>query len=561
MPGDPVAMADSTSPDGHPLAPTVSPFELLAIVWRRRAVVAVVLVASIVVALALSLHSPKRYSSSAQLLFRDPGFAQALFGNGLFQNGPEEPQRTTQTNIDVVTSLSVATRAEREVHTGESPETLLKSISVAPSSNANIAVITATRSTPRGAAAVANAFANGYVVYRRETDRALIGQAEELVSQSLKTAVPAEVPKLETSLHQLRVLRALQTGDGEVIAGAQPNGNPVSPKPARDALLGGVLGLLLGCGLALLVDFLDRRLKTTEDVERAYGGYPLIAAIPRAPEPIGGVGMQALEGVVGESYRMLRESLRFLDPSGTACCFVITSAEEGEGKSTVAVNLALALATVGRKVVLVEADMRRPTAAAQLGIQTETRGLSDLLISRDRVEDYLLEVPGVENVKVLASGTTPPNSADLLSAERMSGVLSDVRDAADIVLIDSPPLLPVADTRVLLRMQEIDGVVLVARAGTSRRDSVRAARAILEQSGRRVFGLVVTGVSSSLGSYYYENPSPPRGGGARLRRPVRPDKEPVDGVSLSGLARRHRSSGQLASRSSDGADTKRASDV
>lgn len=510
-------MPDLTSAPDHGAASTVSPFELLAVLWRRRLVVIVVLMVSIALALVLSLRSPKQYSSSAQLLFREPGFAQALFGNGLFQNGPEEPQRTTQTNIDVVTSLSVASKAQSELQTKESREALLKSISVTPSSNANIAIITATRSTPANAAAVANAFADGYIFYRRETDRALVAQAEELVSQSLATATAAEKPRLENSLRQLRVLRALQTGNGEVIAAAQPKGTPVSPKPTRDALLGGVLGLLLGCGLALLVDFLDRRLKTTDDIERAYGGYPVIASIPYASAPVTGPGAAQLSGPAGEAYRMLRENLRFFDPGGDARCFLITSAEEGEGKSTVAVNLAFALAAVGRRVVVVEADMRRPAAAEQLGVPARAPGLSDLLISRSRVDDYLVVGTDEPNLAILPSGTMPPNSADLLGAGRMSEVMSNIRGAADVVIIDSPPLLPVADTRVLIRMPEIDGVIVVGRAGTSQRDHVHAARRILEQSGRRIFGLVVTGVKASLGGdYYYDETS--SGSKARGRR-------------------------------------------
>lgn len=514
------------TPEREASAPTVSPFELLTVLWRRRLIVLAVFLVSVVVSLGLSLRSPKQYSSTAQLLFREPGFAQALFGNGLFQNGPEEPQRTTQTNIDVVTSLSVAAKARGQLHSGESLEDLVKSISVTPSSNANIAEIKATRPSAAGAAAVANAFANGYIAYRRETDRLLVSQAEELVSQSLTNATAAERPKLEESLRQLRVLRSLQTGNGEVIAYARPNYTAVSPKPARDVLLGGVLGLLLGCGLALLVDFLDRRLKTMEDIERAYGGYPVIASIPNMPgSTSGGI---AGEGPVGEAYRILRENLRFFDPGGNARCFLITSAEEGEGKSTVAVNLALAVTAVGRRVLLLEADMRRPSAAGLLGASSRANGLSDLLISSAGVEDCLVPASVDANLAVLPSGTLPPNPADLLSAGRMSEILAALRDAADVVIIDSPPLLPVADTRVLIRMPEIDGVVVVGRAGVSQRDRVRAARRILDQSARKIYGLVVTGLKGSLESDYYygerRSSEPAAGNPSRRRQDRRADK-------------------------------------
>jgi len=467
-------------------------------------------VASVAIATALSLRSPKQYAASAELLLRDPGFAQALFGNNLFSTGQQEPQRTTQTAIDVITSLNVGAQAASRLKNNEPVSSLVESITVTPNTNADIATIKAIRSTPRGAAAVANAFAEGYIIYRRQTDRATVAQAEELVNQSLATASPAEQAKLAESLRQPGVLRSLQTGDAEVIARAQPNGTPVSPKPKRSALLGLVVGLLLGCGLALLVDFLDRRLKTLEDFERACPDYPLMAGVPHAPEHA--KAPKQLAGPIGESYRMLRESLRFLDPSGLARCFLVTSADEGEGKTTVAINLASSLAAVGRKVILVEADMRRPTAAQRLGISRGARGLSDLLVSSEEVDEFLVRVDGEPGLAVLPGGTIPPNSADLLSAGRMGELLSLLSESADVVIVDSPPLLPVADTRVLLRLSELDGVIMVGRAGLSRRDRVRAANQVLAQSTKRVFGLVVTDVKGwSDSGYYYDEAPPPNG--------------------------------------------------
>jgi polysaccharide biosynthesis transport protein len=501
-------------------APTVSPFELLTVLWRRRLIVITVVVVSVAIAVALSLRTPKQYSASAQLLFRDPGFAQALFGNNLFSTGTEEPARTTQTSIDVVTSLAVGEEAESLLKIKEPIGSLVESISVSPNANADIATIKATRPDPHEAAAVANAFAEGYITYRRQTDRNTVAQAEELVSQSLKTASAAEQLKLAESLRQLGVLRSLQTGDAEVIARAQPDTTPVSPKPKRDAILGFVVGLFLGCGLALLVDFLDRRLKTIDDFEHAVPDYPIIASVPHTPPHT--AMSQQLAGPIGESYRMLREGLRFLDPTGRSRCFVITSAEESEGKSTVAVNLALALTASGRSVVLVEADMRRPAAAAQLGIPRHLPGLSDTLVSSAELDEFVVRIDDEPNLLVLPSGTLPPNAADLLSAGRMGEVLALMRESADVVIVDSPPLLPVADTRVLLRLSEVDGVIMVGRGGFSRRDRLRAASRVLAASGRRVFGMVLTEMKSSTASgYYYYDDEPNQPNGRSGQRGVR----------------------------------------
>jgi receptor protein-tyrosine kinase len=494
---------------------TVSPFELLRVVWRRRLLVGLFVVLCALVAVLFTVRSDKQYSASASLLFRDPGFARTLYGNDLFAAG-QDPKRTAQTNVDVVASTNVAATARGLLHTQESPDSLLGSVTVTPTSDSDVAVVTAKRASPAEAASVANAFAEGYITYRKAADRQVVANAENLIRTSLQTAAPTERTGLANSLRQLDVLRTLQTGNAEVIAKAQPDPNPTSPRPKRNVLFGIIVGLLLGCGLALLVDYLDRRLQTTEDLERAYGDYPVMAVVPEfrgddlSTEP---------SGPVGEAYRMLRESLRFLDPERDVRCIVITSADESEGKSTVARHLSLMFAAVGQEVVLLEADMRRPTAARKLGIGHDTPGLSDLLASRHPTTGFV-QVPLEDHptLEVLPAGTVPPNPADLLRTERMSSVLRDLRDSADMVIIDAPPLLPVADTRVLLQLPQVDGVIVVGRVGQTRRDRARETERVLAQAGRRVLGVVVMGAREVVSSSYYDDPV---GGGSGSKRRMR----------------------------------------
>jgi tyrosine-protein kinase len=493
---------------GEEAGRATSPFELLRVIWRRRLLVVLVVILCALVAVLIAVRSPKQYTSSASLLFRDPGFARTLYGNDLFDPG-QDPRRAAQTNIDVVHSTNVAEQARRVLKTKEPVSSLLSSVTVTPSSDSDVAIVEAVRSSPQDAAAVANAFASGYITYRQETDRRAVQRAQNLIRASLASAAPDERTGLQQSLRQLEVLRTLQTGNGEVIARASPDPTPTSPKPQRDAIFGLIVGLLVGCGLALLVDYLDRRLQTEDDVERAYRDFPVIATAPNDPH-----GSDAIEpqGRTGESYRMLREGLRFLDPERDVRCIVVTSADESEGKSTVARHLAVTLAAVGQEVILVEADMRRPTAAVKLGIDPTVRGLSDLLVSTEPAEQFLVTPLGQgSTLDVLPGGTAPPNPADLLRTGRAADVLRELRVAADIVIIDAPPLIPVADTRVLLQLPQVDGVILVARVGTTRRDRAREACRVLVQSGRRVLGLVVTGTADSLASSYYsDGPYGPR---------------------------------------------------
>ncbi len=479
-----------------------SPFELFRVIWRRRLLVVLVVILSMLVSVLLVVRTPKEYSSSASLLFRDPGFARTLYGNDLFDAG-QDPKRATQTNLDVVRSTNVAVQAKKLLGTDESVGSLVNSITVTPGSDSDVATVEARRSSPADAAAVANAFAKAYISYRQATDRAAVQTAQDLIQKSLETAAPDERAGLLTSLRQLEVLKTLQTGNAEVVAEAEPNDSPTSPKPKRDAILGLIVGLLAGCGLALLVDYLDRRLQTEEDVERAYSDFPVIATVPE--DRLGSLQLEP-SGRTGESYRMLREGLRFLDPERRMRCLVVTSADESEGKSTVARHLAVTLAAVGQDVILLEADMRRPTAGAKLGVDPGSLGLSDVLASDEPATRHLVTPLGHgSTLDVLPGGTVPPNPADLLRTGRAGDVLAELRDAADVVIIDAPPLIPVADTRVLLQLPQVDGVILVGRVGTTRRDRAREARRVLVQSHRRVLGLVVTGTADSLTSSYYSD--------------------------------------------------------
>ena len=348
-----------------------SPFELFRVIWRRKLLVGLVVVLCVLASILLVVRTPKEYASSASLLFRDPGFARTLYGNDLFDAG-QDPKRATQTNLDVVHSTNVAVQAKKILHTDESVGSLLDSVTVTPGWILDVATVEAKRPSPVEAAAVANAFAQGYIAYRQTTDRAAVQNAQDLINRSLTTAAPDERTGLLTSLRQLEVLKTLQTGNAEVVAKASPNGTPTSPKPKRDAIFGLIVGLLAGCGLALLVDYLDRRLQTEEDVQRAYGDFPVITTVPE--DRAGSLQLEP-SGRTGESYRMLREGLRFLDPERRVRCgIVVTSADESEGSRDGRRHLAVTLAAVGQDVILLEADMRRPTAGSRLGIDPGAPG-------------------------------------------------------------------------------------------------------------------------------------------------------------------------------------------
>lgn len=496
-----------------------SPLRLLRVVWERKWIVIACLVVTLGVAAAAVSTAEKKYESTAELLLRDPGFARTLFGSDLFESGTD-PERDTSTTLEVIQSAQVTERVVEALDGDVSGTTAATSIDVTAGENSNIVRIAATTRDPNLSARLANAYAREFINYGRERDRAKVRDAQRLVEQTLESAPPEQQQDLLDSLRQLTVLEALQTGEGDVLALARPNADPASPKPFQAAALAGVLGLLLGVAVALLADFIDRRLKTAEDFERAFG-QPVLVSIPRGAVPA--VGDGPLLGAQAEPYRMLREGLRFLEVSGDLRCILVTSPDAGEGKTTVAVNLARALIAGGDNVILIEADLRRPTAARELGIDRMGVGLSSGLVGPRGLDDLLVNVTANGKLRVLPTGPAPPNPADLLRSPRMAEVLAEARAGADIVLVDAPPLLPVSDTRVLLDLPGIDGVLIVGRANTTRRDRARATARVLEQSDKRGLGLVVTGTRERLGDHYYygsdlpEGPEPGDNGVASIR--------------------------------------------
>lgn len=477
--------------------------EVARVLWERKLLVLAAVLACIGAAAVVTLSADKKYSSSAELLVRDPGFARTLFGADLFE-GATDPERDTSTTISVIESPQVTERVRLSLGSTIASAELRSSVSVSAGDNSDVLTIEAKSTRPTLSAQIANAYATEYIAYIRELDRQKVRDAkglveQGLVEQSFRSASEVQRRGLRDSLKQLTVLEALQTGNADVIAQARPASDASSPKPVQTGALAGALGLLLGGALAFLADFMDRRLKTAKAFERTLG-QPVLVSIPRGALPLTD---RELSRAKGEPYRMLREGLRFQEGAGRVRCLLLTSASAGEGKTTVAVNLALALSMGGERVILIEADLRRPTVRLQLGIEGESPGLAAALTNAQALEGLLLDLGrGGRFCKLLPSGVTLVNPADLLGTERLAEVIVEARRMAGTVIIDAPPLLPVADTRVLLDEPLIDGVLLVGRANSTRRDHASNALRVLQQSERRMLGIVVTNSNEPVLDYF-----------------------------------------------------------
>lgn len=502
-----------------------SPLEPLRILWERKWIVLTALILCVLVTEAIALTSQKQYTAVSKVLFRDPGFARTLFGSDLFETG-SDPERAATTNIEVLKSPAVGDRVTRRLDLARRGPVVSEVVEVSASENSDVIDITAITDNPRMSADIANAYAREYITYQREEDRNKVRDAQRVVERNIATSSPAERGGLIESLKNLKVLESLQTGNAEVVALAKPDPVASAPQPRQNGLIAAVVGLLFGAALAFLADFLDRRLKTQEATERAFG-HGVIVSIPRGALADKRTGR--LVGPNAEPYRMLRESLRFLEVAREHRCILVTSPDAGEGKTTVATNLARSVAAGGKRVILIEADLRRPAVVSQIGDPQQvsngghTMGLSGGLVTHAPLSELLIDSREDRGLRILPSGPLPPNPADLLRTPRVGELLEEARSLADMVIIDAPPVLPVSDTQVLLDLDRIDGVLLIARAYQTRRDRARETSRILERSGQSVLGVVLTAVRAQAEDYYYDS----RTYANRAEWPEVSDREPA----------------------------------
>jgi capsular exopolysaccharide synthesis family protein len=300
-------------------------------------------------------------------------------------------------------------------------------------------------------------------------------------------SVGAQFPSLVNDLDN----RARAGGSAvslRVVSGPTRSGVPVSPRTKLNVLLGFALGLLVGLGLAVLRETLDVSVRGVDSM-RELTGAPMLASIPYSSsvrtQPL--VLQESTYSTRAEALRQLRTNLQFLDAAHPARVIVITSAVAGEGKSLVALNLALVTAEAGRSVVVIEADLRKPRISDLLGLDRSV-GLSTVLAGQASYEDAVQRW-GSTRLDVLSSGMPPPNPSELIDSARMTELIEGLRELYDMVVIDTPPLVPVTDAAIIAA--QVDGAVLVIRHGRTRRGHLRTAIASLDAVHARLLGGVM----------------------------------------------------------------------
>jgi polysaccharide biosynthesis transport protein len=499
-----------------------------AAVLKRR--LWIVLLAAVVVpaaAVYFSSAQSKLYAASTDVLLTSAA------------TGVQSPLTSDGTSLiatqqEIAASPLIAQRVVRAAHiTTRTAAEIHSELSLSAVGNADVLRITIKDRSPVAAVQLANLYARQYTEYRRSLDTSFIDSTRKEIQArmtALRDAGQQRSP-LYTALAQkeqdLVQVAALQTVSAVVLRPSAA-ATRIRPSPKRDGALGLIVGLMLGLGLALVAEAIDPRVRTTNNISELVG-LPVLGRLStprwRLRRKKRLVMLEDTTGEQANALRILSTNLDFANASRGAKLVMITSPTEGEGKSTTAANLAVAFARNGRRVLLADLDLHRPVIAKFFDV-ADGPGLTGAALGRFTLDDAIERVPiavseaelrlhnggspgdddddgpfgGVAVLQVLPTGPIPTNPSEFVASPAVRSVLDELRERAEIVIIDAPPLLAVSDTLALSGI--VDAVVLVTRVKGARRAILHQARHVLDSAPAAKLGIVVTGIEHEEGDWY-----------------------------------------------------------
>lgn len=460
---------------------------------------------------------------------------------GLDYNALLTAERLAKTYQKLITTRPVLDNVIATLHLTTGSAALAAQIKASTETDSQLLYIDVVDPDPARAAVIANEVGAQFSAYIKSQSSSADGQTLAQLDKSVKTledqikatdtriaelkanpnqadpAVTSELDSLNATLDTLRptygsLLSALANAQSRaavsvdrvsVAAPAYAPSAPFAPRKLVNLILGVLGGSIIALALVTFLDYLDNTVKDSLDFPALAGG-PLLATLGALGKITPGrkqlFMLDQPKGGAAESIRLLRTNIEFASATREIASVGITSANTGEGKSTVAANLAITLAQAGFNTALVDADLRRPSQHRVFDLVND-RGLSTLLSAPDRRWQWAAHESNVPNLSVIPSGPIPPNPADLLSLERLREVLDDMRGTFDVIVIDMPPVLAVSDPLII--SAHVDGMILVARDGKTRIDAMKRAAATLQRGAIRIIGVVINQHSAKGGTGYY----------------------------------------------------------
>lgn len=485
--------------------------------------VLIVLVALLmgVAAYFVTRRQAAQYQATSKLLVNQSAVAGLPnVGSSPSVTDPTELERLTSTQIHLAQIPAVARAALRRAHIHDmSPGQLLGNVTLTEETNADLVDVSVTAGTPQLAERLSAAYANAFASYQAglvgtTLSRELSGVQSTISSELRDAGSNRTLLTNSVSFQQLLSLRddlaaaAASAPRSSVVASAAQTATKTAPKPLRNTVLAAVLGLLLGCGLAFLLDARDRRARGTNEIGEVLG-LNLLARIPAPP----GRGWRRSDfsltmlrdpgSVQAEAIKMLQANLEFVRMQGQAQAVLFTSAVGQEGKSTTVANLAASLAQAGRNVVVVDGDLRQPSLSRLFNVP-EQPGLAEIALGEvlpDRARELLADVeldealtpPSLRGtLRVLPAGRREEQPDRLLSSPALPVLFAELRSDADWILVDTPPLTKFYDA--LIASQHVDALIAVARVRFVQRATLTEFGRLLESAPVDALGYVATGV-------------------------------------------------------------------
>ena len=521
--------------------------------WLPLLIASVVLAAG--AAYVISTLQPKVYEARATLIV-----GQSLTGVNPDYNQLLTSQRLSTTYAVVATTRPVLEAVIEDLALDVSADDLAQRVLAEAPADSTLLTISAQDTDPERAASIANAVAERLIAatpaiqgrqadLQASIDADLLATQEQIAATQARVAALADLDRrtvaqetelstLEGRLVSLRstyaTLLSFSSGNATnlltVVEPAVAPAAPISPRPLLNTLLAAVLGLAIAIGIAFVADYLNDGIRSPDDLEEVSGLSPL-GTIGRMKGNGGRSEIYQLSALlrprsgVAESYRTLRTNIEFASIDARIQTLLVASARSGEGKTVTAANLAVVFAQAGRRVLLVDADLRKPGVHLMFNLPNE-RGLTSLLRSDDVSLDAVAQTTEQDNLRVVTTGPLPPNPAELLGSQRMLAVLERLKDGHDLVVFDSPPLQAVADAAILGSLA--DGTLLVVDAARSRRRAVKLGREALARAGANVVGAVLNRIperarsdyGDEYGGYYASDAAAKRGAKESPGRPT-----------------------------------------
>ena len=514
----------------------------IALVWHWAWLIILGILVAATAAFVVSKNTAPVYQATSRLLIdQAPG---ASSGNDYTQILVEE--RLAQTYVELINTDLVLQETIDQLGLPFTTSQLKSKLSVSAPQETQIIVIRVEDTDANRAALIANTLGDVFIVQNQDRESLryaepisnwqnrlqAIGDEIEDVETQINTinetiavdgtttaADEATLSRLETSLNQaqiqyteifnnlndLQIDQAKETSNLIQIEPAKASKSPIRPRTATNVMLAAAVGGMIAVGIIFLLEYLDDTIKTPDQILEDTNLTTLgaIAIIKSDDKNLGLITQRSPRDPISEAYRVIRTNLSFSAVDAELKSFLVSSASPGEGKSTTAANLAVIMAQTGKKIILIDADLRRPVQHKIFNLSNNMGLTTSILDNQTPVTTHLQET-SVAGLSILTSGPIPPNPAELLNSHRMKDVLAELENIVDLVIFDTPPVLTVADASIIGPM--VNGALLVVEMGSTRRDTFANAGERMARTGTHIFGAILNKVKldrSGYGYYYY----------------------------------------------------------